>query len=67
MSLRVGKMKRYRNTRILKGMSTIEYFVLIAIVVVSIVGMEFCFKRALSARWKDTGDVFGFGRVYEHP
>jgi Flp pilus assembly pilin Flp len=48
-------------------MSTIEYFVLIAIVVVSIVGMEFCFKRALSARWKDTGDVFGFGRVYEHP
>ena len=45
-----------------KGMSIIEYSLLIAIVAAALLAMQFYLKRAVSGRWKEAGDVFGFGR-----
>ena len=45
-----------------KGMSIIEYSLLIAIVAAALFAMQFYLKRAVSGRWKEAGDVFGFGR-----
>lgn len=58
-------MGKYRQFHGKKGLSAVEYSVVISIVVVALVAMQFYFKRSLSSRWKDTADVFGFGRVYE--
>ena len=48
------------------GQSAIEYAVLIAATVAALVGMSVYTKRALSGRWRQVGDTFGFGRQYEH-
>ncbi len=48
-----------------KGFLSLEYAVLIAIVIAALIAMAFYFKRALSARWRDSGDAIGFGRQYQ--
>ncbi|MDP3042663.1 MAG: hypothetical protein Q8N62_08105 [Candidatus Omnitrophota bacterium] len=45
-----------------KGMSVVEYSLLIAIVIAGLLAMQVYVKRAVSGRWKEAGDVFGFGR-----
>ncbi|MDD5477967.1 MAG: hypothetical protein PHG87_07235 [Candidatus Omnitrophica bacterium] len=45
-----------------KGMSVVEYSLLIAIVIAGLLAMQVYVKRAVNGRWKETGDVFGFGR-----
>ena len=57
--------RRHRCLRQKIGLSTIEYAVLIAVIVAALVGMSFYIKRALSGKWRDVGDSFGFGRQYE--
>ncbi len=58
----MGKYNKFRGKI---GMSAVEYSVVIAIVVAALIVMQFYFKRSLSSRWKDTADVFSFGRTYQ--
>lgn len=48
-----------------KAMAIIEYSLLIAIVVAALLGMQIYLKRGVSGKWKESGDVFGFGRQYD--
>lgn len=43
-------------------MSVVEYSLLVAIVIAALLAMQVYVKRAVSGRWKEAGDVFGFGR-----
>ena len=46
----------------LPGFSSLEYAVLIAIAAAAFVGMSLYTMRAASGRWRQVGDVFGYGR-----
>ncbi|MCX5707805.1 MAG: hypothetical protein NTY14_02300 [Candidatus Omnitrophica bacterium] len=59
--MKASKMK-YRP---LKGMSLIEYAVLVAVVGVALLGMSAYLKRAVSGKWKQSMDIFGHGRQYD--
>jgi Flp pilus assembly pilin Flp len=48
-----------------KGMSVVEYSLLLAIVIVGLLAMQVYVKRAVSGHWREAGDVFGFGRQFE--
>ncbi len=58
-------MQKYANARLIKGTTALEYSVVIAVVVAALIGMQVYVKRAVCARWKESGDVFGFGRQYD--
>jgi len=58
------KLFKFYNS-MLKGFLAMEQAVLITVVVAALVGMSFYIKRALSGKWRDVGDSFGFGRQYE--
>lgn len=53
---------RMKNFKI--SSSTLEYAVLILIVAVALVTMSGYIRRALSGKWREVGDTFGFGRQY---
>ncbi|MDD5080345.1 MAG: hypothetical protein PHH68_08530 [Candidatus Omnitrophica bacterium] len=55
-----SKMSR----RVIKGMTVIEYALLISAVAVAFLGMGVFLRRAVSGKWKQSADVFGFGRQY---
>lgn len=57
-------MQRTANTRMKKGTMSLEYSVIIAVIVAALIGIQIYVKRAVCARWKESGDVFGFGRQY---
>lgn len=48
-----------------KAISTIEYSLILAVVIFAIVGMQVYFKRAICGRWRQAADTFGFGRQYD--
>lgn len=48
-----------------RGQAAVEYAVLVAIVVAALISMAVYTKRALSGKWRDVGDRFGYGRQYE--
>ena len=48
-----------------KAMSIVEYSMLIAVVVAALLGMQIYLKRAICGKWKEAGDVFGYGRQYD--
>jgi Flp pilus assembly pilin Flp len=48
-----------------RGSLMLEYSVLIVIVIVALVGMQVYLRRAVCGRWRQSADVFGFGRQYE--
>lgn len=48
-----------------KGVSIIEYSLLIAIVIAALIGIQIYVKRAICSNWKNAGDVFGFGRQFQ--
>ena len=48
-----------------RAFSALEYAVLVAIIAAALVGMSVYLKRALSGKWRDVGDGFGFGRQYQ--
>jgi len=52
------------KNKYLKAMSVLEYSMLIAIVVAALVGMQIYLKRAVSGRWRQAADTFGYGRIY---
>lgn len=53
--------------RYIKGISFIEYTMVIAVVAAALVGIEIYLKRAISGRWRQAADTFGFGRQYNAP
>jgi uncharacterized protein (UPF0333 family) len=54
-------MKRIRN----KGMLSLEYAILLAILVAALLGTALYMKRAICGRWRSAADVFGYGRQYQ--
>jgi hypothetical protein len=47
-----------------KGQSTLEYAILIAVVVAALLGMQTYFKRGVSARAKSSADDVGGGELF---
>jgi len=50
-----------------RGISVIEYCILIIVVMMAVVTMQVYFKRAIQGRWRAAGDSIGFGWQYEPP
>ncbi len=48
-----------------KGFSALNYAILVAIAVATLVGLSIYFKRGLSARYRQAADSFGWGRQYD--
>ncbi len=46
---------------------SIEYAVMIAIIIAALIGISIYIKRGLSGKWREVGDTFGFGRQYYIP
>ena len=64
--VKCGYGKMINNKLFLKkGMSVVEYSLLIAVVVAMLLAMQSYLHRAVSGRWREAGDVFGFGRQYQ--
>lgn len=53
--------------RNLKATSVIEYSLILTLVVAAILGMQIYLKRAISGRWRQAADTFGYGRQYAAP
>jgi len=54
------------NKKASRGMLSLEYAAMIAIVVVALVTMSIYVTRAVSGKMKASGDVFGRGRQYQY-
>jgi len=48
-----------------RAIFTIEYVILIALIVAALLAMQFYVRRAICGRFRSTGDGFGGGRQYE--
>jgi len=60
-----GYSGKVRDKLFKKGMSIVEYSLLIAVAVAAMFGAQVYIKRAVSGYWRQSGDTFGFGRQYE--
>lgn len=60
-----GKKKMLWIVRKKQGQSTIEYIILLTLVVLALCVMQKYIGRAMYGRWKTTGDVIGFGMQYD--
>jgi len=50
-----------------RGMSVVEYAMVITLLVAAFMGIQIYLKRAICGRWRQTADTFGFGRQYNAP
>lgn len=48
-----------------KGLSVIEYAILIAVVAAALLAMQAYIRKAVSGRWRQQADSIGFGMQYE--
>lgn len=48
-----------------RGILSVEYAALIAVVAAALIGMSVYLMRALSGRWRGVGDTFGYGKQYQ--
>ncbi len=48
-----------------KAYAFVEYAFLISLVITGIMAMSVYFRRAISGKWKDSADSFGYGLQYE--
>jgi len=48
-----------------KAAFTVEYVILIAVIVAALLAMQFYLRRAVCGRIRSAGDTFGQGRQYE--
>jgi hypothetical protein len=48
-----------------RGASTLEYAILIIIILSVMMVMKESISRSMNGRWKSTGESFGFGRQYD--
>jgi len=46
-------------------MTTLEYSVLAVVILAALLAMQVVLRRAISGKWRSTGDGFGAGRQYE--
>lgn len=53
------------KNRLKQGVFTIQFALTILIFAVGLIGIAVYLKRALSYRWREAGDTFGYGRQYE--
>ena len=51
--------------RIKGAAPVIEYIVLVVVIIAALASMSEYIRRAVSGKWREVGDVFGFGRQYE--
>jgi hypothetical protein len=51
--------------RSLKGISFIEYTITVVACVAVLLAIQVCVSRAVCGRWRQSADVFGFGRQYD--
>lgn len=58
-------MQKNANIQMKKGTMSLEYSIVIAVIVAALIGIQIYVKRAICARWKESGDVFGYGRQYD--
>lgn len=49
----------------IKGVSVIEYSLIVAVAVAALLSMSIYVKRAISGRWRQAADTFGYGRQYD--
>lgn len=47
-----------------KGAYTVEYGILIVIMIAALVGISVYMKRAIIGKWREAADSIGFGRQY---
>jgi uncharacterized protein (UPF0333 family) len=50
-----------------RSLSSLEYALLISVMVLAILASFYYLKRAISGRMKSSADSFGFGRQYRYP
>jgi len=46
-------------------MGTLEYGVLIAVIIAALLSMQVFLRRAICFKWRESADAFGDGRQYE--
>jgi len=59
--MRIKNMKKILRN----GSIALEYAVLIAILAMALITLSGYIKRAISGKWRDVGDSFGYGRQWE--
>ena len=47
-----------------KAQNTVEYAMLIGIVIAALIGMSVYFRNAVAGKWRESADTFGHGRLY---
>ena len=47
-----------------KAFLSLEYALLIAIIVAALLGISVYFRRAITGKWRSVADTFGHGRQY---
>lgn len=52
-------------TRSGKGQSTLEYVMIVAILIAALLGIQRFLKASMMGRWKTIVDVYGFGRQFD--
>ncbi|MFH1640465.1 MAG: hypothetical protein ABIA66_00740 [Candidatus Omnitrophota bacterium] len=50
-----------------RGLSTIEYGMVIAIVAAALFAIGVYYQRAVNGRWRQAADRFGYGRQFNSP
>jgi len=53
--------------RYFRATSILEYALVVAVVAAAVLGIEIYIKRAISGRWRQAADTFGYGRQYNAP
>ena len=48
-----------------KGISILEYAILISVLLLALFAMQNYLRRAISYKWREAADVYGGGRQYE--
>jgi len=48
-----------------RGFLSLEYALLVAVLIAALAGMAVYFKRSLSGKWRQAGDTLGRGRQYK--
>lgn len=48
-----------------KGISILEYAILIAVILLALLATQDYLRRAISYKWRECADVFGGGAQYE--
>lgn len=56
-----------RKKKYSQAMSTVEYTLLVAVIVAALVGIQIYLKRSVADRFRQAGDTFGFGRQFQSP